>query len=274
MNYLLRDVAERLGIEVYPNEMIYCPFHNDTEPSCWVKGTRYHCFGCHKHGDAFSFVQSIKHWTYYEAKRFLESGFTEVTDIVPSTKETRKQKIRWTRNIYRYLYGLRNEKTIRDYFENHKVIYHPEMGCITYTDKENILYVGIPMPTPKYLIGLECRSVTGHMRKSFGAKTLWILPKNIERFLVTESILDSLAGERLLQDKEISLCSLNGTGNASKVRYLIEQYKPRHIQFALDNDIHGIEALDICIGLCEESEVSWNICKFTGKDLHKNLIGG
>ena len=272
MKYLLRDVAEKLKIEVYHNDMIFCPFHNDTKPSCWLKGTIYYCFGCHKHGDAINFVQNILHYTYQEAKAFLESGLTAVADITPSHDEIRKHKIWWTRYVYAYLYPIRDEKIIREYFEKHHVLYHPEMGCITYIDKDNILYVGIPMPTPEHLIGVECRSVEGHLRKSFGAKTLWILPKNVERFLITESILDSLAGERLLQDKEVSLCSLNGTGNAGKIRYLIEQYNPKYIQLALDYDRAGIQALDICINLCEEYNVRWAVCKFIGKDLHKNLI--
>ena len=274
MNYLMREVVEQVGIEVDENEMIFCPFHNDTKPSCWVKGTHFYCFGCSEHGDAINFIMKVKHYTFQEAKTFLSRGLKEVTEIPVSIKDKRKKKIQWTREIYQYLYPLRNEKVIVDYFEKNRVIYHPEMRCLTYTDKDNILYVGIPMPVPERLIGVECRSVEGHLRKSFGAKTLWVLPKDTRKFLITESVMDSLAGERLLQDKNLSLCSINGTGNANKIRYLIEQYKVKVLQFALDNDRAGKEALDICIGICEESNTYWNLCNFTGKDLHKKIIGG
>jgi DNA primase len=46
-----------------------CPFHGEKTPSIHVNDTtgRYHCFGCQKSGDVFTFVQEIEHVDFVEA---------------------------------------------------------------------------------------------------------------------------------------------------------------------------------------------------------------
>ena len=53
-----RQVAEMYGIEVKPNGMACCPFHDDTRPSMKLD-ERYYCFGCHASGDAIDFVSNL-----------------------------------------------------------------------------------------------------------------------------------------------------------------------------------------------------------------------
>jgi DNA primase len=57
-----------------------CPFHKEKTPSFHVNPTRgfYHCFGCGKSGDAFSFVQEIEKLSFPEALHKLadETGVT------------------------------------------------------------------------------------------------------------------------------------------------------------------------------------------------------
>src|ERR1044072_700590 len=47
-----------------------CPFHRERPPSFHVNPRKqtFHCFGCHKGGDVFTFVQE------YENLDFLEAG--------------------------------------------------------------------------------------------------------------------------------------------------------------------------------------------------------
>ena len=50
-----------------------CPFHKEKTPSFTVSPEKqiYHCFGCGKGGDVFSFLMNIEHLTFPEAVRFL-----------------------------------------------------------------------------------------------------------------------------------------------------------------------------------------------------------
>ena len=63
-----------------------CPFHNEKTPSFMVTPSKkmFYCFGCHKGGDVFTFLQDYENMTFVEAVQFLaeREGITlpEVTD--------------------------------------------------------------------------------------------------------------------------------------------------------------------------------------------------
>ncbi|MBI4426179.1 MAG: DNA primase [Candidatus Kerfeldbacteria bacterium] len=73
------DIAEVLGeyVQLKPagtnRYKVLCPFHNEKTPSLMVSKDRqaWHCFGCGKGGDMFSFVQEIENVDFPEALRLL-----------------------------------------------------------------------------------------------------------------------------------------------------------------------------------------------------------
>ena len=52
-----------------------CPFHSEKTPSFHVHDEKqfYHCFGCEKHGDIFSFTMEIDNIDFYSALKYLAS---------------------------------------------------------------------------------------------------------------------------------------------------------------------------------------------------------
>ena len=52
-----------------------CPFHSEKTPSFHVHDEKqfYHCFGCEKHGDIFSFTMEIDNMDFYSALKYLAS---------------------------------------------------------------------------------------------------------------------------------------------------------------------------------------------------------
>src|SRR5689334_9946698 len=55
------------------NFVALCPFHKEKSPSFNVNPQRqiFHCFGCHKGGDVFRFLQEYESLTFPEAVRRL-----------------------------------------------------------------------------------------------------------------------------------------------------------------------------------------------------------
>ena len=50
-----------------------CPFHSEKTPSFHVHDEKqfYHCFGCEKHGDIFSFTMEVDNIDFYSALKYL-----------------------------------------------------------------------------------------------------------------------------------------------------------------------------------------------------------
>ena len=63
-----------------------CPFHNEKTPSFTVSEQKqfFHCFGCAKGGDIFTFLQEIEGVEFAEALRMLASkAGVELTTVNP-----------------------------------------------------------------------------------------------------------------------------------------------------------------------------------------------
>lgn len=69
-NDIVAVVSERMALtnNGYNYEAL-CPFHSEKSPSFNVNPYRqiFHCFGCHKGGDVFTFVKEYDKITFTEA---------------------------------------------------------------------------------------------------------------------------------------------------------------------------------------------------------------
>ncbi|MHB8520364.1 MAG: DNA primase [Limisphaerales bacterium] len=78
------------------NFVALCPFHKERTPSFNVSSQRqiFHCFGCHKGGDVFRFVQDYENITFPEAVRRLaeRAGITLKADRDPGQEQARYLK--------------------------------------------------------------------------------------------------------------------------------------------------------------------------------------
>ncbi len=71
-----------------------CPFHDEKTPSFQVSPARgyYHCFGCGKGGDVFSFLQEIEHLSFIESvQRLAERAGINLT-LVEGGTSTRAER--------------------------------------------------------------------------------------------------------------------------------------------------------------------------------------
>lgn len=75
------------------NFVTLCPFHKEKSPSFNVNPHRqiFHCFGCHKGGDVFTFVKEYENITFVEAvKRLAErASIALVLDKTPGQEQAR-----------------------------------------------------------------------------------------------------------------------------------------------------------------------------------------
>src|SRR5580693_8925173 len=71
-----------------------CPFHGEKTPSFNVMPDKafFHCFGCQKHGDVFTFVMEIEGKTFVEAAEQLGTRFGVAVPKIEESPEARRAR--------------------------------------------------------------------------------------------------------------------------------------------------------------------------------------
>lgn len=270
--------------------MFSSPLRHEANPSFYVQKSSdgswaWKDWGTGESGDIIKFAQTYYGVDFKEALRRLGSSSESLRSSVVAVKRGgQKSKetnntAEWAKEFYaKEVVRVQGHKLeiVRDYFLNMGVKYHLETKCIPVQDrKDGKPYVGIPIPYPLKMRGLELREIGGNSKKTWGKKTLWLLNRDPRKMLITESVLDALAGEIVLGDDSITLCSLNGVCNVDQLDALFNQYKPGEVILAIDNDEPGRIATERAFKIALSHSV--RVIEFRGhikanvKDLHKLL---
>lgn len=124
-------VGEYVGLKPAGiNHKGLCPFHSEKSPSFMVNRDRqsWHCFGCSKGGDIFSFVQEIEGMEFFEALKFLAQRAGIQLELKQQNQVQTNQKNRLkeihteaARFYYKFLTELDASKLAREYLERRGV---------------------------------------------------------------------------------------------------------------------------------------------------------
>ncbi|KKQ28191.1 MAG: primase protein [Candidatus Magasanikbacteria bacterium GW2011_GWC2_37_14] len=126
------DVAELVGeyVQLKPagtNKKGLCPFHHEKSPSFMVSSERgsWHCFGCAKGGDIFSFIQEIEGMEFKESLKYLadKAGVTLTSSYKNEADSSQKNRIKninseTARFFHNFLLKMPTAKLAMDYLLN------------------------------------------------------------------------------------------------------------------------------------------------------------
>jgi len=124
------DVAELVGeyVQLKPagvNKKGLCPFHNEKTPSFMVNSERqsWHCFGCSRGGDIFSFLEEMEGMEFKEALKYLADRagvqLTSYRSDVDSSQRNRIKEINTeaARFFHNFLIKMDASKPAREYLQ-------------------------------------------------------------------------------------------------------------------------------------------------------------
>jgi DNA primase len=103
-----------------------CPFHNEKSPSFIVNAEKqfWHCFGCGKSGDIFTFLQEIEGLEFPEALKILaERAGVEIKTFKKEIDKSQKNRLFEVNNkatyfFHNFLLSMPTAKIARDYLKN------------------------------------------------------------------------------------------------------------------------------------------------------------
>lgn len=271
------------------------PLRAESNPSFTVRIPEenfWYDFGIGEGGDIIKLVQRLEGCTFTEAVERLKNFVGIINEIKEKKteniiKKNSLDKAQFAQKFYVSIRKTANDIIIRKYFKTLRLNFQPEIGVSEFKSlKENLQFIVFPCPNPQEILSLECRAIVNtngnieHARDEYGKKIKrtignkypWIFYRTPEA-LVTESIIDCLAGE-LLYGSHLTLIGLNGVGNVKFLPEIIYQYQISKVHLALDTDDPGQiatkKAIDI---LPQEVEVYIKKdCQKAGvKDLYQLL---
>lgn len=234
--------------------LFHSPLREDQNPSFTVHYTdgawKWIDWARDTHGDGIDLVMNLKGMDFQTAVRDLLGAAA-----TPSPEPRDLASPILTPHIIRRMYArwqeaMTPERTfiIHQYFLNQQMAFPQQLGIvyldmIVNADGLRLPYLGIPAPSanPQSITTIECRALDPqriprlYRRRTLGPKSLWVIRRPSSGLLVTESILDCLAGNQLLQH-QLSLCAMNSINLIDQLLPCVRQLRPKTVYLALDHD--------------------------------------
>ncbi len=237
----------------------HSPLREDHHPSFSVSyvggGWKWYDFGTGEHGDLIDFVQRYFQLSFQDsvAKILQEQGPSALNNPVydAKTRTGHPERQQLARRRYRRARAAMTPAqygAMQRYFHDRLIPYRADLGAVYFEleptpGEHRTPFIGIPVPSANLdeMKGIECRALHDTVlpkdlrRRTLGDKSLWLSARPISAVLVTESILDCLAGEELM-GPQFTLCALNGIPNADLLLPAMRRLRPDSVHLALDND--------------------------------------
>ncbi len=132
------EIKNKVGVEELIGEYVQlkpaginkkglCPFHNEKTPSFVVNSERgsWHCFGCGKGGDIFTFIEEMEGMEFKEALKYLadRAGIQLTNNFKTEVNSSQKNRIKEinteaARFFHNFLVKLESSKSALDYLHN------------------------------------------------------------------------------------------------------------------------------------------------------------
>ncbi len=130
-NLSLATILHNYGLKPNKNNMLLCPFHEDTKPSLQInpEANFYKCHACGKKGDQIQFVQDFESLSKREAILKCVTMIDEVLINVPSIAKTQTIAITEDKSIFlekmfqSFRKGIFNSPPARDYCKSRNLNY-------------------------------------------------------------------------------------------------------------------------------------------------------
>ena len=258
----IRDVANRLGMEVGRGGRVLCMFHDDHKPSMSLRGSYFRCWSCGAKGDSISLVRKVLGLDFAQAVEWLlgYSSGTAKPSAKPVFSEPKANTASLVPNLSDYQYLFQNPILTSEarYFlfdqrmlkfevifaqritSNHQYLIIPYFG-IDGTTLLNIQwrYLGTDKSVPRFLFTKGCKPqiynlpVLAHLRAD-------------EPLYISEGVSDCLA---MLSCgfKAVAVPSATLLRSSSGFELL---RKHKNIYMCADNDEPGLALFAEIKGLC------------------------
>jgi hypothetical protein len=101
-----------------------------------------------------------------------------------------------------------------------------------------------------------------------GPKDISVINRGVQKWVVSESIIDAISTQQIYGDSILSLISLNGVTQVSRLKAFLTKYhsKVRNLIIALDHDEAGEVARKKVVEICESLNILFEVLNYTGKD--------